>query len=44
MVNITIEDIAIFYGVMICMNIEPCHLVGYDGYIKPTLFVRDICG
>ena len=29
-----------FYGVMLHMSIEPCHLGGYEDYFKPTSYAR----
>ena len=34
--RITVQEMVRFYGVMIFMSIEPRHLVGYEGYFKPT--------
>ena len=33
--KITVQEMVRFYGVMLCMSIEPHHLGGYEGYFKP---------
>ena len=42
--NITVQEMVRFYGVMIRMIIDPCHLGGYEGYFTSTLYVRVGCG
>ena len=38
--KIIVQDIVRFYGVMLNTSIETSHLGGYEGYLKPTLYVR----
>ena len=38
--NITVQYMVRFYGVMLSMSIDPRHLGGYEGYFKPTSYVR----
>ena len=42
--DITVQEMFRFYGVMLCVIIEPSHIGGYEGYFKPTSYVRVVCG
>ena len=38
--NIAIQYMVQFYGILLHMRIDPCHLEVYEGYFKPILYVR----
>ena len=42
--NITVQEMVLFYEVMLRMSIEPRHIGGYEVYFKPTSYVIFICG
>eukprot|EP00957_Ditylum_brightwellii_P079730 6061761-Ditylum_brightwellii.AAC.1 len=33
--NITMQEMVRFYGILLCMSIEPRHLGGYKAYFNP---------
>ena len=42
--NFTVNNMVRLYGVMLSMRIYPCHIGGYEGYVKPQFYVRVVNG